>query len=181
MAAHKHAMTIAAILSIAAVFAAACGSSTKNTDSSGAASPQSTDATTTARFQRDEMLNAWLTVSNLPIHDLDTTLQGGKIDGKFVPTLRTLIRVLALTDWSADVKPTTTKMHEDAVTLLQALDAGKPPDAVKDLSAALHDDSHAFGTIIGNAIAKDLPANAGGPVPTSPSTPLASTSPTPHP
>jgi hypothetical protein len=176
MAARKHAMIILAILSIAAVFVTACGDDTKDASSSTSASQASIDELT-ARIQRDEMLTAWITVSNLPLHDLDEELQGGTINGKYVPTLRTLIRVLALTDWTSDTKPVATKLHDEAVILLQALDAGKDAAALKDLSAAMHDAAHPFGPTIGNAIAKDLPANAGGPVPTS--TPSADDATTP--
>ena len=182
MAAHKHAIIIAAILSIVAVFAAACGSDTKSAVSSSSASQQSIDDLT-ARVQRDEMLNAWVTISNMPLHDLDTELQGGKIDGKYVPTLRTLIRILTLTDWSSDLKQFTTNMHDDAVALYRGLNNGEEASALKDRSAAMHVDGDAFGATVGNVVAKDLPADAGGPGPARASTSAsgAATTPTPHP
>jgi hypothetical protein len=182
MAAHKHAIIIAVILSIAAVFTAACGSDAKSTVSSSSASQQSIDELT-ARVQRDEMLNAWVTVSNLPLHDFDAELQGGKIDGKYVPALRTLIRVLALTDWSNDLKEFTMRMHDEAVALFRGLNAGEEASALKDRSAALHVDADAFGSTVGNVIGKGLPADAGGPGPTRASTSPSGTTitPTPHP
>jgi hypothetical protein len=167
---------IAAVAALAgAAIASACGSSSSNNNSTG--SPQAASDDLSARVQQDEMLNAWVTVSALPIHDLDTTLQGGKIDGKYVPTLRTLIRVLALTNWTSDVAPVTQKYHDDAVALFKALNQGQTADQAKDLSAALHEDSHSFGPTVGNAIARNLPADAGGPEPTkAPGTPAAGTS-----
>jgi len=166
-------LLFAALALSAAVLAAACGGS----DSSATSDPTTQAAldALTLRVQRDEMLNAWITISNLPVHDMDTSVQGGKIDGKYVPTLRTAIRVLALTGWTADLKASTTKFHDDAVVLLQALNAGKTAAEVKDLSTAAHEDWHLFGTGAGNAVAKDLPADAGGPSLTA--TPDTSTTP----
>ncbi len=170
MAAHKHAMIIAAILSIAALPVVACGSDAKPAASSTSASQTSIDQLA-ARVQRDEMLTAWIAVSNMPLHDLDAMLQDGKIDGTYVPTLRTLIRVLALTDWSSDLKDFTTKMHDEAVALFQGLNAGMEAGALTGMSDALHVDADAFGTTVGNVVGKNLPADAGGPAPTRVSTP----------
>lgn len=161
----KRALLAALPIMALAVLGSACSSSTKNANSSSSASQSSIDDLT-ARVQRHEMLNAWVIVSALPVHDLDDELQGGNIDGKYVPTLRTLIRVLALTDWTSDLKPAMTKYHDDAVALLQALEAGKTADETKGLSDALHEDAHGFSPAVGNVIAKDLPPNAGGPQPT---------------
>jgi hypothetical protein len=157
-------MILAALASLVVATGTGCGggSSTKTVSSSTAASQGSIDELT-ARVQRDEMLNAWVTISAMPLHDLDATLQGGKIDGKYVPTLRTLIRVLALTGWSSDVQQFTTKMHDDAVALFQALNAGKEASAIKDLSSAVHQDGDAFGSVVGSSVARGLPADAGGP------------------
>lgn len=180
MAAHKQTIIIAAILATAMVIAAACGgSSTKNIDSSTAASQQSIDQLTT-RVQRDEMLNAWVTISNLPMHDFDATLQGGKIDGKYLPALRTVIRELALTGWASELQQPMAKFHDDAVALLQGLNSGKEATALKDLSSAVHKDADAFGSTVGDVVAKDLPADAGGPSHSSAGTSTGGT-PTPHP
>ena len=162
MAAYRHAMMLVAIVSIAALFVASCGGTTaKQAASSTSASQGSIDDLAT-RVQRDEMLNAWVTISAMPLHDLDVSVQGGKIDGKYVPTLRTLIRVLALTNWTGDLTQFTTKMRTDAVALYQALNAGKDPADVKDLSAAMHKDGDASSGVVGDVIAKDLPSDAGG-------------------
>jgi hypothetical protein len=170
----RFSMLVAAAALAGAAIASACGSSSSNNNSTG--SPQAASDDLAARVQQDEMLNAWVTISALPIHALDESLQGGTIDTKYVPTLRTLIRVLALTNWTSDVAPVTQKYHDDAVALFKALNAGETADQVKDLSAALHEDSHSFGPTVGNAVAKSLPADAGGPEPTkAPSTPAAGT------
>jgi hypothetical protein len=158
----RRALLLAALAVSAAAFAAACGGSSSSDATSDPTAQAALDALT-LRVQRDEMLNAWITISNLPVHEMDTAVQGGKIDGKYVPTLRAAIRVLALTGWTDDLKASTTKFHDDAVALLQALNAGKTAAEVKDLSSAAHEDWHMFGTGVGNAVAKDLPADAGGP------------------
>ncbi len=156
-------MMFVAAASIAACFVASCGSTaTKQATSSTSASQASADDLG-ARLQRDEMLNAWVTISAMPLHDLDVALQGEKIDGKYVPTLRTLIRVLALTNWSSELAQFTSKMRDDAVQLFQGLNAGTDPSGLKDLSTAVHKDGDAFGGVVGDVVAKDLPANAGGP------------------
>ncbi len=151
------------------VAAAGCwgGGNTGNAAASSTAAQSSVDALT-ARVQRDEMLNAWVTVSALPIHDLDATLQGGKIDGKYVPALRTLIRVLALTDFSPAIKPAAQQLHDDAVALFQALNAGKDAATVSPMSAKVHAESDKFDPALGSEVAKDLPVDAGGPVSTPP-------------
>ena len=157
------AFAIAAGLLVAA--GAACSSSTKNADSSSNASQQSVDQLS-ARVQQDEMLNAWVTIQNMPLHTLDETLQGGTVDPTYVPTVRMLIRELALTNWTSDVQPVVKKWHDDAVALLQALESGKDIDSLKPLSSAVHEDGDTGKATLGNAAAKSLPADAGGPEPT---------------
>ncbi len=158
---------VALLASAAALITAAVAcsdSSNKPADGSSSASQQSVDELST-RVQQDEMLNAWVTLSAMPLHDLDETLQGGTIDSKYVPTLRAAIRVIALTNFTSDVKPQMDKMHDDAVALLNAMDAGQSVDSLKDMSATLHEDAHGLSAL-GNSVAKDLPPNAGGPVAT---------------
>jgi len=155
---------LALVTGALALTAVACGSDTKHADSSSNASQASIDQLA-ARVQRNEQLEAWVTISNLPMHAMDTSVQDGTIDNKYLPTLRTMVRVLALTDWSSDMKAGATKLHDDAVTLMQALDAGKTAADVKGLSTTAHEDWHMFGPMLGDMLAKDLPADAGGPEP----------------
>lgn len=164
MAASKHARSIAAILSIAAVFAAAtaCGSGTKTTTSDGSASQASIDQLA-ARVQQDEMLNALVTIAGLPLHLMDESAQKGTIDNKYVPTARTLVRVTALTNWSEPLKSGAQEMHDNTVALLNALEAGSDVAEVKPLSQAAHEDWHTFIGAAWNVVAKDLPPDAGGP------------------
>ncbi len=155
-------LLFAAVSVLSVAGAAACGGSTKQADSSTAASQQSVDQLA-SRVQQDEMLYAWVTLNGLPVHDLDVTLQGGKIDGKYVPTLRTLIRVLALTQFASAVQPAAQQLHDDAVALYQAMNSGKPPADLQPMSSKVHGEFDKFKPALGNEVAKSLPANAGGP------------------
>lgn len=155
-------LLLAIVTGAVALAALACGSDAKDADSSSNASQASVDELA-ARVQRNEQLDAWVTISNMPMHALDEGIQGGTIDNKYVPTLRMLVRLTALTDWSNEVKPDANKLHDDAVTLLQALDAGKTASEAKGLSTAVREDWHMFGPKVGDMLAKDLPADAGGP------------------
>jgi hypothetical protein len=146
------------------VAATACSDS-DNASSSNNASQQSVDQLST-RVQQNEMLTAWLALQPLPMHDLAETLDAGTIDPQYVPTLRTAIRVLALTNWTSDIKPDATQYHDDAVTLLQGIESGKAAADLTDAADAVHDDADAFKITLGNTVAKDLPQDAGGPVPT---------------
>ena len=138
------------------------GGSTKNAASTSSASQASIDQLA-ARVQQDEMLNALVTIADLPLHQMDESAQNGKIDNKYVPTARTLVRVVALTDWAAPLKPGAQEMHDNTVALLHALEAGSDVAQVKPLSRAAHEDWHTFIDAAWNVVAKDLPPDAGGP------------------
>lgn len=164
MAVSRRAITILAIATAVAFVAgfggAACGGSDAKSDSG--VTPARFDELA-ARVQRNQMLNAVLVVAGLPLHQMDESAQGGKIDNKYLPTVRTLVRVTALTDWSPELHDRVTKLHDDAVKVLQALDAGNDVTAVKPLSQAAHEDWHTFIDAAWDVVAKDLPADAGGP------------------
>ena len=163
MAAHKPAMLIAAILAtLAFAGAAACSGGTKNATSDSSASQDSIDELA-ARVQQDEMLNGLLTIAGLPLHQMDESAQKGAIDNKYVPTTRTLVRVTALTNWSEPLKADAAKMHDHAVTLLKGLDNGDDVSLIMKPSQTVHEDWHLFIDDAWKVVAKDLPADAGGP------------------
>jgi hypothetical protein len=112
---------VSAAALLVAIAAAACGND--NAKSEGSA-PQASIDQLAARVQQDQMLNSLITLAGLPLHEMDSTAQGGKIDNKYVPTARMLVRVTALTDWGAELATPAQKLHDDSVKLLQALDAG---------------------------------------------------------
>jgi hypothetical protein len=154
---------LVAAAGLLAITATACGS--KNATSESSASQASIDELA-ARVQQNQMLNAVITISALPEHEMDTTAQGGKIDNKYVPTARMLVRVTALTDWTPELTAPEQKLHDDSVKLLQALDDGKDIGVIKPLSQAVHEDWHVFTDKAWDVVSKSLPSNAGGPRPT---------------
>ncbi len=168
------ALLLAAALSLA-IAAAACGGDNAKSESS--ASQASIDQLA-ARVQQDEMLNAVIVISGLPEHEMDTAAQGGKIDNKYVPTARMLVRMTALTNWTPDLASDAAKLHDSSLALLQALDAGKDVDAIKPLSQKAHEDWHMFTDAAWDVVTKSLPANAGGPRATA--TPGSGTTPASH-
>jgi hypothetical protein len=167
-------LVLAAAL-LLAVAAAACGGNDATSESS--ASQASIDQLA-ARVQQNEMLNAVIVITGLPEHEMDGAAQGGKIDNKYVPTARMLVRMSALTDWTPDLAPGAKKLHDECLTLLTALDAGKDAAAIKPLSQSCHEAWHMFTDEAWDVVAKSLPADAGGPRPTA--TPGASTTPASH-
>jgi hypothetical protein len=168
------ALLLAAAL-LLAIAAAACDGGNAKSESS--ASQASIDQLV-ARVQQNEMLNAVIVISGQPEHEMDTAAQGGKIDNKYVPTARMLVRMTALTDWTPDVSPAAKTLHDSSLALLQALDAGKDIDTIKPLSQKTHEDWHMFTDAAWDAVTKELPADAGGPRPTA--TPGGSTTPASH-
>ena len=177
MAAHKHAMIIATVLTAAAVVATACGSGMKTTTSDSSASQASIEQLA-ARVQRNEMLFAVVNLSALPLHDMDESLAAGKADGKFVPSTRSAVRLFALTDWDAALKDEAQILRGHAADLLKALDDGNV-DAAKDPAHQLHEGYHDFADRVWAIVAKDLPPDAGGvpPARNDEATPVASATP----
>jgi hypothetical protein len=168
-----------AVALVVTIIGTACSgdSSTKPAAGSSSASQASVD-TLGASLQLTDMKYAAITIGGLPLHEMDTAAQSGKVDGKYIPTTRTLVRVLALTDWTPGLKDDAAKFHDAAVTLLKTLDGGTI-DPVKAASQAVHEHWHMFPGAVWAVVAKDLPADAGGPEKQSGGTPA--TSATPHP
>lgn len=177
----QHALLTLYIISVVAIFGAGCSGDSPAKSAGGAtsASQSSIDALN-ARVQLNDMRAAAITIASIPLHDYDTTAQTGKIDGKYLPAVRLLVRILALTDWSTPIKADASKFHDEAVTLLKALDSGDA-ESVKVPSATVHEHVHTFPNDIWAVVAKDLPVDAGGPEPhTDEASPAASTTAT-HP
>jgi hypothetical protein len=160
LAVHKRATFIIAIVGVASILATACGSDTKNADSSSTASQASIEQLS-ARVQRNEMLFASVTLSSIPLHAIDESIAEGKAETTFVPTVRSVVRIFALTDWDASLKAEAEQIHGHAVDLLKALSDGDLA-AAKDPSRELHEGYHQFADKVWAIVAKDLPADAGG-------------------
>lgn len=123
------------------LIAAACGD---EADSSEQNNSQEQVLQLADRIRRDEMIFATTTIADLPIHELDTDAQNGTIDGAYLPTARTVVRLTALTDWSSELEDQAHNMRADAQALIDALDSGADVKTIKPLSQALHEDWHMF-------------------------------------
>lgn len=161
---HKRAVIAAALIMslLIAVVASACRDDKKNTSSGSSNASQVSVDELSARLQRDEMLNALVTIEALKIHEIDDGIQAGKPDERAVPDVRKFVRVMALTNWTADLKEEAQKVHDTGVALLKALEDGNV-DAAKGPSDEAHEGFHDFSDKAWNVVVKDLPPEEGGP------------------
>jgi hypothetical protein len=104
---------------------------------------QATVADLAARVQRNEMISATLALGGLPLHDIDESIAAGDVPSNAIPTMRTVIRFTSLTDWTSDLQPDATAIHDSAAALIEALESGDA-DAAKEHSAAVHEGTHDF-------------------------------------
>lgn len=174
----KRLSTAALVAAAALLLAAAAAACSDNDAKSQSSASQASIDQLTARVQRNEMLNAVIVITGLPEHEMDSALQGGKIDNKYVPTARMLVRLAALTDWTPDLAPGAQKMHDECLTLLTALDDGKDAGTIKPLSQSCHEEWHMFTDEAWDVVTKGLPSDAGGPHATA--TPGGATTPPSH-
>lgn len=156
----KTGVFLAAASVLLVIVAASCGGNNAKSESS---TSQASIDQLAARVQQNQMMDSLITIAGLPLHEMDSTAQGGKIDNKYVPTARMLVRVTALTEWSPELNTLAQKLHDDGVKLLQALDAGSDVATVKPLSQAVHEEWHTFTDKAWSVVAKALPPDAGGP------------------
>jgi hypothetical protein len=86
---------------------------------------------------------ALITLDELPLHEMDEAAQGGTIDPEFAPAVRTLVRILSLTDWLPELEEGAAALHEQAVELLEAIESGEVEN-VREPAAAVHESTHEF-------------------------------------
>src|SRR3990172_3596277 len=108
------------------------------------------------------MLFALVTIEALKLHEIDDGIQAGKPDERAVPDIRKFVRVMALTDWTPDLKEEAQKVHDSGVELLKALEDGDV-EAAKGPSDEAHDGFHDFADTAWNVVVKDLPPDQAGP------------------
>lgn len=157
MARLKHVLLAAALAPLAVLAAVACddGSDTGNSTSQG-----SIDAIED-RVQRNEMMVAALTLQDIQLHQIDESIAAEDVTFNIIPDTRTVVRVLALTDWPAELQADATTVHDAGVALLQALD-NDDIEAAKEPARVMHEGGHDFGNAIWAIVAADLPPDAGG-------------------
>ncbi len=157
---HRALILGAVVASVAAavLLAAACGGDEAKTDSSA---QQSDVQALQDRIQRNEMLYTNIDLQALPIHEMNETIvNDGRAEGTFLPTTRTLIRIVGLTNWSATLQPDATAMQDHAIALVRALEDGDMETA-KTASTSMHDAWHQFTVKVWAEIGGELPPEAG--------------------
>lgn len=157
MAMIHRAFILGMLVPLLALVAAACGGSDANTDSSA---QQSDVEALRTRLQRDEMLYSNLELQALPIHDMNEAILDGDVEGTFLPTTRTLIRIAGMTDWSDALQADAMAMQDHAIGLVRALEGGHM-EAAKTASTDMHEAWHQFTVKVWSEIGGDLPPEAG--------------------
>jgi hypothetical protein len=140
-----------------AVGAAACRDD--DADSESSAQQGDVDALT-ARVQRNEVLLALKTLGDLPLHDMDESIQGGEVGDRFLPNARTAVRYLAITDWPDSLDADASALQGHAAALVRALDDGDV-EAAKEPATELHEGWHDFSSAAWLEIGEGLPEEAG--------------------
>lgn len=135
----KAGFLLAAIVPAALLFAVACSD---DADSDSSASQASIEELS-ARVQRNEQVMALNEIGKTGLHDIDDTLAAGTIEPWMVPNTRTAVRMLALTDWDAEVSELADIAESHGRDLLQAL-ADEDLAAAQASATLLHATSHEF-------------------------------------
>jgi hypothetical protein len=114
------------------------------------------------RMQRNEMMYGIILIDGLGLHEMDEEIAEGDLQFYHTPTIRTLIRLLALTDWSDELQADADALREEAVLLLAALRDGDAEAAAPHAQDA-HEGWHDFSDAVWEVLAGHIPADEGGP------------------
>jgi len=152
---------VAAIALPALVLTAAACSDDDNTAQSENTAAQASIDDLSARVQQNEMITATLALAGLPLHDIDESIAGGDVPSNAIPAMRTVIRMIGLTNWSSDLQPDATAIHDSAAALIVALESGDM-DAAKEHAAAVHEGAHDFTVAAWDALAPGTGADEHG-------------------
>lgn len=142
-----------------AILATAAACSDNEADSNSTAQQSDIEATN-ARVQRNEMLWAMTGLGALELHDMDESISAGTVEDSFIPTARSAIRYLGLTNWSADLEDDAQALEDHAVALVAALE-DDDIEAAKDPAHELHEGMHEFLETAWAEVGADLPPEAG--------------------
>ncbi len=151
----------AAVALSALVLTSAACSNDDDTALGGDAASQASIDDLSARVQRNEMITATLTLAGLPLHDIDESIADGDVPSNAIPAMRTVIRMISLTNWSSDLQPDATAIHDSAEALIEALESGDS-DAAKAHATAAHEGVHDFTVAAWDALAPDAGADEHG-------------------
>jgi hypothetical protein len=156
MARFKHVLLVGALIGAMGLFAAACGDDAETNNNA----QQSDVDTLTERIQRNEQMNAVLTLRTLGLHAMDDALSQGTIESTFAPNTTAAIRVFELTDWG-EHQSDADAVQASAVDLLQALN-NEDVDAASAAAAELHEGEHELSNAVWADLLGDLPEDEGG-------------------
>jgi hypothetical protein len=159
------ALLVAGLIVALAAVAAACDDN--NSDNANAANggnnpSNETVAALEERMQRNEMMYAIILIDGLGLHGMDEEIAAGELQFYHTPATRTLIRLLALTDWSDELQADAEALREEAIALLTALRDGDA-EAAAPHAHEVHEDAHDFSDAVWEVLAGHIPADEGGP------------------
>lgn len=139
----RHTLLAALAVPVILLGAAACSGDDNTAESDSSASAQTVDEIN-ARVQRNEMVTALLGIDALPLHDIDETVGAGEeIPGNAIPSMRTLIRLISITDWDSGLQADADAIKaaaEDFITAAESDDHG----GVAEAATSVHDLWHDF-------------------------------------
>lgn len=149
-----------------AVAGAACSDDEPNTVDGSSNVSQETVDQLNERMERNEMLLAYISIGNIPLHAIDETLngEGGAIEESFTPDVREFVRLMALTDWNDELAAEAETVRQTGLDLLAALEDADV-EAAKPLATEVHEGSHDFQEKVFAHVAEGLPPEEGGPEP----------------
>jgi hypothetical protein len=137
--------------------AVACGDDDNSAESTNSPSAQDVDAIN-ARIARNEQVTALLGIGGLPLHDIDEAVNAGEeIPNNAVPSMRTLIRLVSVTEWDPDLKSDVDAVKasaEDFIAAAESDDHG----AVAEAATAVHEGWHDFSEGAWDLVAPGAPA-----------------------
>lgn len=164
MAIKRRAAVAAVLFSMLALVGAACSDDGPNTAGNSSNVSQERIDQLNERMERNEMLFAYISIGNIPLHEVDETLNGEApaIEETFTPDVRTFVRLMALTDWSDELAEEAESVRQSGIALLSALEDADV-EAAKPLATQVHDGWHEFSETVFAAVAEGLPPEEGGP------------------
>lgn len=179
MTALRRVLVLGVLGAFLVIGAAACSDDSTEGNSSA---QQSDIEATNARVQRNEVMFANKVIADLPLHDMDVSINAGEVGDDYLPNARDVVYIIGVTNWPTELEERAASVQEAAVALVDALDAGDT-EAAKQPATDLHDAWHDFEheAVAYTAEGSDLPPEAGieddhesgGETPAADSTPAA--------
>lgn len=152
----KRVLVLCVIAPVLGLVAVACSD-----DATSENSAQQSDIDTLgAQVQDNEVLFAIKAIGDLPLHDMDESINAGTIGDRDLPNARSAVRYLAITDWHDSLEEGAADVQDAAERLVNALDDGDV-EAAKQPATDLHEGWHEFSDAAWEEIGEHLPPEAG--------------------